>query len=101
MKVEDIEFEESCHACPEAYKMLYNGNEVGYLRLRWGYLQLTAGLYTSIFANDRSQTIDVWDHDFNDPFKGMFDDNIELEHFKKLATEKLIEYYDSQSNISF
>jgi hypothetical protein len=99
MKAEEIEFEETCGYCPEAYRLMHNGEEVGYLRLRGGYLCLTAGRYTSVFANDRDETIDVWDHQFeNDPYKGGFDDEYERREFKQIAVDKLIEYYERETN---
>lgn len=98
MKAEDIEFEESCHACPEAYKMLWNGQEVGYMRLRWGVLTLTAGKYVSLFANDRTGCEQIWEHLFDedswDGFKGAFDSDEEKEHFQRLCAEKLVEHYE-------
>lgn len=98
MKPEEIEFQETCCSCPEAYRLFYKGEEVGYMRLRSGYLCLTGGIYVAIFANDRSSVIDVWDYCFEgDPFKGSFDDDLEREHFKELSAQKLVEYYDSQN----
>ncbi len=95
MEAKDLVFEETCGCCPEAYKILYEGQEVGYLRLRGGWLSLTAGKYVSVFANDRDETIDVWDYQFeNDPYKGSFDDDKERHVFTELAKKKLIEHYE-------
>ena len=32
-----IEYERTCYACPEQYDAFYNGEQVGYLRLRHGH----------------------------------------------------------------
>ena len=34
----DIELVQTCEACPEQYDAMLNGERVGYLRLRWGWL---------------------------------------------------------------
>lgn len=88
-------FEETCAAYPEAYKMLYEGQEVGYLRLRWGILNLIAGKYVSIFCTTEENEV-IWQHEFeHDDFKGMFDDDTEREKYQEIAKQKLIEYYDN------
>lgn len=100
MKAEDIEFEESCGACPEAYKLIYKGQEVGYMRLRWSILTLTSGIYISIFAKDRTDCDVIWEHYFEDDywegFKGCFDSDEEKEYFQKMCAKKLIEHYNVQ-----
>lgn len=94
MEAKDIYFELSCLACPEAYKLMHQGQEIGYMRLRWGILELTAGTYVSKFANDRSETIDIWEYDFDDKWKGAFDSEDELNQYQKLCADKLIEYFN-------
>lgn len=37
MKASEIELEQTCGACPEQYDAFYNGEKVGYLRLRHGH----------------------------------------------------------------
>lgn len=37
---DDIILVETCGACPEQYDAYYNGKEVGYLRLRYGYFSV-------------------------------------------------------------
>ncbi len=36
----EIELVETCYVCPEQYDALYNGNIIGYLRLRHGYFRV-------------------------------------------------------------
>jgi hypothetical protein len=36
-----VEFYLTCYACPEQYDAYYEGNMVGYIRLRWGRLTAT------------------------------------------------------------
>lgn len=37
----DIELIQTCEACPEQYDAMLNGEQVGYLRLRWGWFTVT------------------------------------------------------------
>lgn len=37
---QDIQLVETCGACPEQYDALYDGKEVGYLRLRHGHFNV-------------------------------------------------------------
>lgn len=39
MSYEKIELIQTCGACPEQYDAYFEGNEVGYLRLRHGYFR--------------------------------------------------------------
>ena len=42
MNYKDIKLVETCGFCPEQYDAeLKNGSVVGYLRLRWGYFQVS------------------------------------------------------------
>lgn len=43
IKKSDIVLEQTCGACPEQYDALYNGNVIGYLRLRHGYFRVDCG----------------------------------------------------------
>lgn len=40
MDLNDIELVQTCGACPEQYDAIYNGEIVGYLRLRHGYFSV-------------------------------------------------------------
>lgn len=96
MEAEEIIFKNECEACPEAYMALHNEVEVGYVRLRWGILVVTAGKYVSIFANDRAGCEEVYSYNFNDPYKGMFDTDEERDYYLKEAAIKIANFY-SQS----
>lgn len=41
IELNDIKLEMTCGACPEQYEATYNGDEVGYLRLRHGYFYVS------------------------------------------------------------
>lgn len=40
MDLNDIELIQTCGGCPEQYDAIYNGEIVGYLRLRHGYFSV-------------------------------------------------------------
>ena len=75
IKAKDIELVETCGACPEQYDAMLNGENVGYLRLRFGYfyVQVPSGgevVYEST--------------DFSDGFVGIFEsDEQRRKHLKK------------------
>ena len=39
INIKGLEFNRTCGACPEQYDVYLNGQQVGYVRLRWGYLR--------------------------------------------------------------
>lgn len=65
-------FQQTCFACPEQYDVFSGGDQVGYIRLRWGKLSCEAPEYGG-------ET--VYTHDFCDEFKGIFDTEDERELF--------------------
>ena len=62
----NIDLEQTCGACPEAYNVIFDGNHIGNLRLRHGYFSATmkdgAVVYESnpngdgIFTMDERET---------------------------------------------
>jgi len=46
LELPDIKLNETCGACPEAYDVYFDGEYVGYLRLRHGY-------FAAYFGNSR------------------------------------------------
>lgn len=61
----ELFFLRTCQACPEQYEVYTkNGEQVGYVRLRWG--SLTA--YHPDYGTEL-----IYQYDFNDGFKGCFD----------------------------
>lgn len=38
MIIKGLKFYRTCQACPEQYEVEYDGQWVGYVRLRWGHL---------------------------------------------------------------
>jgi len=65
------------------------------MRLRWGILELTAGKYVSIFSQTESN-IYVWEHNFEDEWKGMFNSDDECKEYQQICAEKLIQYYNGK-----
>lgn len=41
MFIKGLDFLQTCFACPEQYDVEYNGEQVGYVRLRYGGLSAT------------------------------------------------------------
>ena len=39
MKTKDLILDQTCGACPEQYDVYFEGNNIGYLRLRHGYFR--------------------------------------------------------------
>lgn len=96
MKAEDITFFQTCSGCPESYQIRYENEDIGYLRLRWGVLNLIAGKYVSIFSATEENEV-IWQHEFeHDDFKGMFDDDSERERYQEIVKQKLIKYYETK-----
>jgi hypothetical protein len=75
IKAKHIELTETCGACPEQYDAMHNGERVGYLRLRWGWLTVTCPWVGGEV---------VYEHDFGDEWQGSFDgDEQRKKHLKK------------------
>ena len=63
----------TCTACPEQYDVYReNGTLCGYIRLRWGNLYAE---YPNIDG------LVIYDHNFDDDFKGMFEDDEERDKY--------------------
>ena len=77
-KISGLVFVETCGASPEQYEVFdSNGNQVGYVRLRFGYLRVD-------YPDSGGEVI--YDHLFSDGWKGMFT-KYEREHYLKEIAE--------------
>ena len=84
----DLKFVQTCGACPEQYDVFLQDVQVGYLRLRHGYFRVDCpGL------DEKSET--VYEHSFDDGYKGLFDDEEEREKFLEIAREKIAEWVNT------
>ena len=79
-KVNDFVFNLTCSGCPEQYDVFdSNGNQVGYVRLRWGYLRVD-------YPHHGGEVI--YDYEFSDGWKGSFTEE-EREHYLKEIAEAI------------
>lgn len=66
-------FLNTCYACPEQYDVYRENGEIcGYIRLRWGTI-------TAEYPNIDGKCI--YEHCFNDDFKGNFEDEAERSEY--------------------
>jgi len=79
-----IKLVKTCFACPEQYDLFFEDKMIAYIRLRWGRL------YCSV--PDVSGKI-IYDYQFEDTMKGMFDDENERKKYLKIIKKKINEYY--------
>ena len=76
-KISEFVFVETCGACPEQYDVFdSNGNQVGYVRLRFGYLRVEYPDYGGEV---------IYDHEFSDGWKGMFTEDEREYYLKEIA----------------
>ena len=79
-EINELVFVKTCGACPEQYDVFdSNGNQVGYVRLRFGYLQVDYPDYDGEV---------IYDHEFSDEWKGSFTEE-EREHYLKEIAEAI------------
>lgn len=62
----NFEFRETCGACPEQYDVYLEGKQVGYVRLRGGFLRCA-------YPDCGQETI--YEYGFTDNWMGCFDSN--------------------------
>jgi len=85
IKAVNVDFHETCSACPEQYDVYIDGFQIGYVRLRWGYL--------------RCDTPDVggrqvYSHEFDDAaYQGCFDSDDQRDYHLDLIAEILYNEY--------
>ena len=78
--VDGLVFNLTCCGCPEQYEVFdSNGNHVGYVRLRWGYLRAD-------YPDCGGEVI--YNHEFSDEWKGVLTGD-EREHYLKEIAEAI------------
>ena len=78
MIIDGLTFDQTCGACPEQYDVFKDGEQVGYVRLRHGYLRVD--------VPDCGDTT-IYEHSFSDGWQGIFDsEDQRTEHLTKIAT---------------
>ena len=76
-KINDFVFRLTCCGCPEQYEVFdSNGNQVGYVRLRFGYLRVD-------YPDCGGEVI--YDHLFSDEWKGIFTEDEREYYLKEIA----------------
>ena len=80
----NLEFFKTCEFCPEQYEVNVVGDEtlVGYVRLRWGVLTLK-------MPDCRDGDI-IYEHNFNEEFKGAFDNKKEQMMYLRIIAEEVL-----------
>lgn len=90
VKAVNFDFERTCGACPEQYDVYLEGNQVGYVRLRWGSLRCD-------YPNVGGETI--YQHSFRDAFSGCFDNDEQRDyHLDLIAQTVYNRFIGSESN---
>ena len=82
IKLNEIRLEQTCTACPEQYDVFYRGRQVGYIRLRWGYL--------SVRYPDHAGE-EIYSYIFPDTWKGSFDSERERTFFLNKAKRAILQ----------
>jgi len=80
-------FENTCSACPEQYDVKLNGQIVGYVRLRSGNLRVDC-------PDCGGET--VYETYFEDPLKGMFDDDEERQHYFSEIEKAILKWHQNR-----
>ena len=90
-------FLNTCYACPEQYDVyIENGNQVAYVRLRWGNLSVS-------FPDVDGELI--YEYNFEDNAKGIFDSDEERNRYLKEVSvaikDKLLEKVNIDLEVEF
>lgn len=84
---DEIRLERTCYACPEQYDAYDKyGNEIAYLRLRWGYFRVECPFGGEIVYSAETEG------------DGMFEDG-ERDYYLDKAKEAIADYYNKNSTI--
>lgn len=81
----DLRFDLTSCVCPEQYDVFLNDKIVGYIRLRNGRLRVDC-------PDCGGETIYI--KDFEDSWKGMFDNNEERMYYLNIAEKKILEWVE-------
>lgn len=89
MIIKGLDFKKTCDACPEQYDVFKDGNQVGYVRLRWGGLSCR-------YPNHEGD--EIYSESFQDAWKGCFDDDNERNKYLLIIANELNNYLEKQEN---
>ena len=89
MIIQDLEFKQTCGACPEQYDVFKDGKQVGYVRLRWGNLSCR-------YPDHNGDAI--YAESFDDAWKGGFDDANERNKYLLEIANALNNYLEEKEN---
>lgn len=78
--IEGLTFKLTCGACPEQYDVFRGEEQVAYIRLRWGRLRVDVPDYGGR---------ELFVHDFDEEFKGMFTNDAERNYWLNKIVEEL------------
>jgi hypothetical protein len=85
----NVEFHNTCCACPEQYDVLIEGKQVAYVRLRWGNLNVT-------IPDVGGQNI--YSYSWDDGFLGQFPNNEEREYHLDLIAQILYNINNAETD---
>jgi hypothetical protein len=80
VEINELRFELTCSICPEQYDVYMGSRQVAYVRLRWGNLTVTMPDVGGVY---------VYDHQFDDEWKGCFDSSKERKVYLNSIAETI------------
>ena len=85
--IKNLEWHQTCFACPEQYDIYYKGEKFAYFRFRFGYLTV------SLYKNGELTLDNIYSHlpDPDNDWRGKLSEN-EFSYYKKKINKLLIEY---------
>ena len=95
-KIKGLTFECTCPSVPEQYDVKdKNGNQVGFVHLRWGYLYAQC---PGINITDGNEEV-VFDETFNDGWKGAFSDYKERDDYLEMIADEINRWIETHDVI--
>ena len=89
MIINDLDFKQTCGACPEQYDVFKDEKQVGYVRLRWGNL-------SCCYPDHEGD--EIYAESFDDGWKGCFDDDNERNKYLLIIANELNNYLEKNEN---
>lgn len=85
----------TCPACPEQYTIFVGDKQVAYVRLRYGELSVNP------YTDDKKIDLDteLYCHQFEDEWKGDFDDEEERIKYQKEIEEVILKYISTDTAV--
>jgi len=84
----------TCPACPEQYDVYVGGKPAAYVRLRYG--ELSVNPYVD---GDIDWNTELYSHQFEDGWKGCFDDEEETSKYQKEIEEVILKYINEDTAV--